>query len=103
MKKLAMIILGMSLCIVCSGCDKSPSIDEDTTIEVTESNTNRFVETGKIYSICGGKWVEVVDTETNNLYLCMYSDFTYGNVGKGFAGLSPEYDEDGNIAKYEIK
>ena len=60
------------------------------------ANRDRFIATGNTYVIDNLMWTEYVDTKTNNLYLCnAFSD------GSCRAGISPLYDENGNIAKYE--
>lgn len=65
--------------------------------QIKQENKERFKPTGKEYLINGLNWEEYVDTETNNLYICLYDSYGY----KGFAGMSPLYDENGNIAKYQ--
>ena len=61
-------------------------------ITVSQNQNVRFQKTGNVYSISQRYWYEYVDTETNNLYIVNPS--SYGG------GLSPLYDEHGNIAKY---
>ena len=61
--------------------------------QIKQEEKERFQPTGKKYLINGLTCKEYVDTKTDNLYICL----SY----KGFAGMSPLYDENGNIAKYQ--
>lgn len=69
-----------------TGCSSSGDIT------VSQNQNVRFQKTGNMYSISQRYWYEYVDTETNNLYIA--NPASYGG------GLSPLYDENGNIAKY---
>ncbi len=86
MKKLLLCMAAS--CIILTGCLQNKDV------RVKEYTTLRFQATGNKYQIDGAYWTEYVDTETNNLYLC--------TVGRQTAsGMSPLYDENGNIAKYD--
>lgn len=50
---------------------------------------NRFIRTGNMYVIRDDYYIEIVDTKTNNLYITNSS------------GITPLYDENGEIAKYK--
>ena len=65
--------------------------------QIKQENKERFQPTGKEYLINKLTWKEYVATKTDNLYICLY--YTYCH--RGFAGMSPLYDENGNIAKYQ--
>lgn len=84
MKKLLLCTLASIM--IFTGC--APSGD----VVVGENHNKRFQGTGNLYSIGGLYWHELIDTETNNLYIVNTSSA---------GGLCPLYDEDGNIAKYE--
>ena len=65
--------------------------------QIKQENKERFQPTGNKYTIDDFKWIEYVDTKTNNLYITISH-----NMGSDSrSGMSPLYDENGNIAKYQ--
>lgn len=88
MKKILMSITLVCVSFTFVGCMNSGKI-----VPAEEKPNARFQQTGNVYTIEGYTWSEYVDTETNNLYLC--------GRGNSSSGITPLYDENGNIAKYK--
>ena len=106
MKKLMMLILVMIMSLGTTGCGEEKVVyisqEEYNKIQEQEKqkeeNKTRFKETGNKYVIGEERWTEYVDTKTNNLYI-QNEDRTYS--GLYVYSLTPLYDENGNILKYE--
>ena len=88
MKKILMSITLVCMTFTFVGC-----VNSDKIVSVEEKPNARFQKIGNVYTIEGYFWSEYVDTETNNLYLC--------GKGNSSSGITPLYDENGDIAKYK--
>lgn len=92
MKKI-LLIIGLISVFSFVGCGKK-NVNQDS--NTSQNISNRFQLTNEFYYIDDYKYIVVIDTETNNLYLCS-EQHTYANTN--MVSLTPLYDKEGKIAK----